>query len=206
MSIQTPIGLLSFPHLFVPRPPAQGAEPRFSCALLFDATAQKDPKFLALRKGVAAAIEDKWPGKARDPAFIARLRSPFRKTAEKDYQGYKDMIGGVYIQPWSKDRPGVVDARVQDITVPADVWSGQMARATVKPFAYDTSGNMGVAFNLNHVQICRTDGLRLDGRTTAAQDFETYGEVEDLAMADDSEPPFFLMPALIGGRPWLSAL
>ena len=190
MALQTPIGLLSFPHVFVARPAAPGAEPRFSCSLLFDTVAQKDPKFLALRQAVGAAIEERWPGKSKDPAFLAKLRSPFRKTSEKEYMGYKEMIGGIYISPWSKDRPGIVDARVQDIMVPADVWPGQMARATVRPFAYEISGNAGVSFNLNNIQICRTDGPRLDGRRSAAEEFDSVNAEDAGAMSMADEPPF----------------
>ena len=194
MTVQTPPGLLSFPHVFVPRPPAPGAEPRYSLCLLFDKIAQATPQFLALRKAVAAAIDDKWgPGKSRDTTFVAKLRSPFRRTEDKEYAGYKDMIGGLYISPWSNTKPGIVDANRQDITVPGDVWPGQLARASVSAFGYQTSGNMGVSFSLDNLQICRTDLPRLDGRKTAVEEFDTWvGEGGVLAMADDDEPPFLL--------------
>ena len=35
-SLMTPYGLLSFPNLFTPRAPAEGAEPRYSINLVFD--------------------------------------------------------------------------------------------------------------------------------------------------------------------------
>lgn len=194
MAVRTPIGLLSYPHLFVARPAAPGADPRFSCALLFDKTAQQDPAFLELRKAVGAVIDEFFgAGKSRDKAFVSSIRSPFRRTDLKDTKGYKEMVGGIYIQPWSKERPGVVDARVQTITVPGDVWPGQMARATVRPFAYDVSGNKGVNFNLNNIQICRTDGTRLDDRRQATDEFDPYGS-GDVGGYDDDEDaaPFML--------------
>ena len=77
MAVRTPIALLSYPHLFVARPAAPGADPRFSCALLFDQAAQKDPAFLELRKAVGATIDDMWgAGKSRDKDFVASIRSP----------------------------------------------------------------------------------------------------------------------------------
>jgi hypothetical protein len=190
MSVQTPLALLSFPSLFVARAPAPGAPVRYSCCLLFDQTAQRTPAFKLLRQSVVEAIENTWPGKLKDKTFAARLRSPFRKTEEKDYNGYREMVDGLYIQPWSKVRPGIVDAQRIDITVPDDVWPGQLVRATVNPFTYDTSGNIGVSFNLNNIQICRTDGPRLDGRRSPQQDFDDYNDENELAMADDDEPPF----------------
>src|SRR5580765_1069909 len=101
MAILTPLAVLSFPHLFVARPPAPGAQPRYSCCLLFDQTAQRSPQYKVLKQAVAEAIENAWPGKSRDRAFMARLRDPFRPTDEKDYNGYREMEGGWYIQPWS---------------------------------------------------------------------------------------------------------
>lgn len=205
MAVRTPIGLLSYPHVFVARPAAPGAEPRFSCALLFDKTAQADPAFMELRKAVGVVIDETFgAGKSRDRAFVASLRSPFRRTALKKAKGYADMVDGIYIQPWSKDRPGVVDARLQTITFPGDVWPGQMARATVRPFAYDVSGNKGVNFNLNNIQICRTDGPRLDDRKRAEEEFDPYGEAGAGAYGDDDDDdaPFMLAwrPSLVDVR------
>jgi hypothetical protein len=187
VSVRTPIGILSFPNLFAPRPRAPGQDPVYQCSLLFDREAQRDPAFAALRQAVRDEIDDQWgTGKSKDEAFMKGLRSPFRPCAEKTYKGY-DIPGGVFISPWTKSKPGLVDARKHDIIVPEDVWAGQLARVTVSPFAYEASGNRGVSFALNNVQICRADGPRLDGRRTAADDFD---EVDDggLVGADDEIP------------------
>ncbi len=164
-TIRTPIGLSSFCHLFTPRPPAQGAEPRHSLNILFDKEAQNTPEYAALKKAAADAIAEKWgtnPPKG--------LRSPFRDAGEKGYEGYED--GVIYINAWSKQKPGIVDARLQDVLVPDDVFPGQLVRATVSSFAYDKSGNRGVAFSLQNVQICKKDMPRLDGKRAAKSDFD----------------------------------
>lgn len=187
-SFRTPIGILSFPVLFSPRPRSPGQEPDYHCSLLFDQAAQRDPAYLALRKAVAEEIENKCGvGKSRDQAFVATLRMPWRPCAEKQYKGY-DIPGGVYISPWTKTRPGVVDAQRNEIMVPEDVWAGQLVRATVAPFYYHTSGNKGVNFALNNLQICRTDGERLDGRIAAKVDFDDYLGPGAAVMADDEIP------------------
>ena len=54
-SVRTPIGVLSFPVLFSPRPRAPGQEPCYQCSLLFDQTAQKDPAFELLRSRARAS-------------------------------------------------------------------------------------------------------------------------------------------------------
>ena len=99
---------------------------------------------------------------------MAGLRSPFRPTAEKQYSGY-DIPGGIFISPWTKSKPGLVDAVRNEIMVAEDIWAGQLVRATVSPFYYNTSGNRGVSFGLNNLQVCRTDGPRLDGRSAPSQ-------------------------------------
>src|SRR5262245_41385972 len=122
-SIRTPVAILSFPVLFTPKPRAQNGEPVFSCCLLFDKTAQSTPEFGNLRKAIDECIDLKWgKGKAADKEFRRTLRLPLRRCEEMDYAGY-DIPGGLFISPWSNNRPGIIDAWQNDITVPADVWA-----------------------------------------------------------------------------------
>lgn len=190
-SLITPTGVLSFPVLFTPRPVVQGGEPRYSLNLIIDAQGQKTPEFQALRRAVAQTIDAKWgDGKSRDKAFVAKLRNPFLSTADQDYAGYDDP-DAVFIRPWSKNKPGLVDAYRNEITVPGDVWAGQLVRCSVNTFAYEQSGNRGVSFGLNNVQVCRTDGVRLDGRQSASKEFGDYDDGTNAGakqMADEDIP------------------
>lgn len=171
MALRTPIGILSFPNLFVARAAVQGGEPRFSLNLIFDEPATKSPEYQALRAAVAEAIDNEWGvGKSKDAKFVQGLRLPFRKASEKQYAGYDK--GVIFVHAWSKQKPGVVDAQRQDILVPDDVWAGQLARATVRCFAYNQSGNKGVSFALENVQIAKKDMPRLDGRVAANAAFD----------------------------------
>jgi len=188
LSLRTPIGILSFPVLFTPRPVVPGGEPRFSLNLLFDPTAQKAPEFAALKRAVAQAIDEKWgQGKSQDANFIKRLRLPFLPCKDMTYDGY-DIPGGIFIRPWTKNKPGIVDAQRQEITVPGDVWAGQNVRCTVTPFPYEQTGNRGISFGLNNLQICRTDGKRLDGRKKATEDFPD--DLGDASGPADDDIPF----------------
>lgn len=169
-SVVTPIGLLCFPALFEPKAAAQGGEPRYSCILGFDELALKTAAYQNLRKAALAAITDKWgAAKAGDSNFLRGLRMPFRQASEKEYAGFDRFE--IFISPWSKNQPGVIDLNGAEIVVPGDVWAGQLARATVRAFAYENSGNKGVAFGLEHVQIVKADGERIDGRRSASQAF-----------------------------------
>lgn len=184
-ALLTPTGVLSFPHLFVAKAPVPGADARFSMTLIFDEAAQKSAEYAALKKAVMECIAAEWgEAKAKDANFIKTLRLPFRKADEKSqYAGYNE--GSFFISPWSKFKPGIVDARRNEILVPDDVFAGQLARATVVAFPFSTSGNKGVAFMLNNVQIVKKDMPRLDGRRAAADDFGAVDTDDDTTDTDD---------------------
>ncbi len=182
----TPFGILSFPNLFTPRPPAEGADPRYSLTLVFDQQAQASNEFKILKDAVAQCAREKWGNK-----MPSNLRSPFRDAAEKDYAGYEE--GFIFINAWTKTAPGLVGPSREDILDPNDIWAGQLARASVKPFAYDNSGNKGVAFGLENVQIGKFDMPRLDGRTAAHKAFgdaDVSSYMADTPNNSDSDFPF----------------
>jgi hypothetical protein len=74
-----------------------------------------------------------------------------------------------------------VDRSVQPILDSSEVYSGCYARVSINAFAYNTNGNRGISFGLNHVQKTR-DGDFLGGRTRAEDDFEA---LEDADSDDD---------------------
>lgn len=181
-SIQTPTGMMMFPHLFVPRPVVQGGDPRFSMILVFSPDQQKHPAYAQIKQGVADAIDNKFgTGKSRDVQWLRQVKftSPFRPAEEKSqYQGFN--TGSIFIAPWTKTRPGLIDAHRQEITVPADVWAGQLARCFVSFYAYQVSGNTGCSLMLENVQVVKSDMPRMDGRQSADKAFDPVDEERDI--------------------------
>jgi len=185
--MMTPIGMLSFPRLFSPQASAFGQEPRYSCAILFDPAAQSSPEYISMKKAVMEVGVAEWGSdRMKDGNFVRTLRLPFRSCDEKQFEGYE--AGWVFINARSKDKPGVIDGRLQDITAEADIWPGQLGRLYISPFAYEVSGNRGVAFALNHVQITRKDMPRIDGRIAANKAFPAVDDPS--ASKDDDNLPF----------------
>lgn len=179
-AILTPVGIASFLNLKDARPVVAGGEPRFSLNLLFDENAQKTAEWKALQEACREAAKDKWP-----KGVPANMRSPFRDGAEKEgtYAGYRS--GLIFINPWTKERPGVVDRQRNEILDLSTVWAGWEARAFVRPFAYDQGANKGVGLLLDCVQFIR-EGERLDGKANAGKAFpELPGDD-----ASDNEIPF----------------
>lgn len=162
--VTTPYFLLSFPNVFVPKPRAQGGEPVFSISMVFDEKARETDEYAFMIEQIKAAAREKWGDK-----LPVGMRNPVRDGAEKDYDGYGE--GKVFVSAWTKNKPGIVDAQLNDVLTSDEVWAGQIARATIKPFAYDNSGNKGVSIALENLQIVKKDMPRLDGRQAANKAF-----------------------------------
>lgn len=108
---------------------------------------KKDPK-----------AEAKWGSK-----FLAAMRTPLRDgDTERDTEKAPEFKGHYFINANSYNKPGVVDAQMQEIINPSDLYSGCYGRISVVPAAYNTDGNRGIKLYLNNVQKL-ADGERLGG-------------------------------------------
>lgn len=174
-SLNTPYATLSFQNLTTPRARAEGADAVYSCTLIFDQKAQKSDAYKAMVNAVTELARKEFGPKANIKAI---LEAVIKDAGTKDYEGFEQ--GHTFINPWSKNKPGVVDRNREDVLLPEEIWSGQLVRANISPFAWKNSGKMGVSFGLNHVQIIDTDRPRLDGRPTARSAFDD-GEVSETA-------------------------
>lgn len=170
LRVITPEAILSYPHLWQPKAAAEDQEPRYSCCLVFPAGSD----LRALKAAVIEAAKVKWGDKATKMIRDGKLRMPFRDDAEE--RGYPE--GSVFVNARSKTAPGIVSiypdpetGKPTPITDPEQVYPGCYVRASVTAFAYDRSGNRGVAFALNNLQKIR-DGERLDSRKRAEDEFE----------------------------------
>jgi hypothetical protein len=140
-------------------------KPKFSIRAAFPPTAKLD----ALKKEAEMAAREKWGDK-----IPKTLRSPFRLNEELE----NPIVGigdGWVIMSFSANedkRPGIVDAKLQDIIDDSDVYSGAWYRAQVRAFAYENAGNKGVSFGLQNVQKLRDDDLIGSGRIPASKAFE----------------------------------
>ena len=169
-NILTPEFRASFVHVFTPQKAMEAGKPdKYSITMLFAPGADLS----ALKKAATDALQEKFGARLTDPvkgpALKARLRSPFRDQGEKAYDGY--VPGAIFVTATSKNQPGVVDQNLQDIVDPSQFYSGAYARATLRAFAYEQAGNVGVSFGLQNIQKLR-DGESLSGRMKAQDEFE----------------------------------
>ncbi len=141
------------------------SKPKYSIRAAFPPTAKLD----ALKKEAQAAAVEKWGDK-----LPKTLRNPFRLNEELEAPivGIGDDWIIMSFSANEDRRPGVVDAKLQDIIDDADVYSGAWYRCQVRAFAYDTAGNKGVSFGLQNVQKLRDDDPLGNGRIPASKAFE----------------------------------
>jgi hypothetical protein len=161
----------SYCHVFEPHSVEEGGTKKYSVVLLIP---KKDKKLLAkIQVAIEAAIED---GKVKLGGKIPKnLKTPLR-DGDDEKEDDENYAGMMFISANSHTRPGVVDENVQAIIDREDFYSGCYGRASINFYAFNTSGNKGIACGLNNVQKLE-DGERLSGGSSAEEDF---GDVDDL--------------------------
>lgn len=143
-----------FPNLFEPGLPDDNGIRYYETDLLFSPEAQKTAEYAAMKKVMAEAANEKWP---KDKP--SKVRSAFRPAPEKvrekngePYYPADQFAGWELVRVKTKQKPGIVDGQLREITDPSEVYAGALVRCTVNPNAYSVKGNSGVSFWLNNVQ------------------------------------------------------
>lgn len=165
---------LSFAHLFEPYAAQAGQDPKYSCMILIP---KSDTNTLdKIRNAQKLAAEN---GKAKFGGRVpANLATTLRDADEEaDLEKYPEMAGHYFMNLNSKKQPGLVDRNREPIIDSTELYSGCYARVQIGAFAYNTNGNKGISFGLNHVQKW-ADGEALDGSTKAEDVFDPIPEDE----------------------------
>lgn len=167
----------SYAHVFEPAS-IEGSEPKYSVSILID---KNDKKTLSRVKTAIEAAKQaglsKFGGK-----IPANLKLPLRDgdTEREDDEVY---AGKYFINANAKTKPGIVDKGGNPIIDSTEFYSGCYGHASVTFYAFNTSGNKGIACGLNNLMKTR-DGEMLGGRASAEDDFadlidEDFGDDED---------------------------
>lgn len=155
----------SYAHVFEPSAINEGDDKKYSVAILIP---KKDKETIKkIEKAVAAAKE---AGKVKFGGKIpAGLKVPLRDgdIDREDDENYK---GCYFINASSKSKPGVVDQDLNPILDKEEFYSGCYGRASLNFYAFNVSGNRGVACGLNNLQKLE-EGLKLSGGSSASDDF-----------------------------------
>lgn len=181
----SPQGRVSFPEVFVPKAMEEGQKEKFSLTLLFDPAKMDDAqkaKLRAMKEAADKACREKFQVGLNENYKGKALTNPFRKSEEKP-----DLYepGQIFVKFSSMTKPGLVDAsRTAIAETSGDFYAGCWAHVTYTVYAYDQSGNRGVAFGLKNIQKTRDDDSFGGVRTTPDQDFDVL-ESAPAGGADD---------------------
>ena len=155
-----------------------GGTPKFSVSLLIP---KKDTVTVnKIKAAIEAAYregEAKLKGNGKTVPPLTAIKTPLRDgDAERpDDPAY---AGHYFLNANSATAPGIVDADCQPILTRSEVYSGVYGRASISFYAFNSSGNRGVACGLNNLQKTR-DGEPLGGRASAESDFSDFDDEDD---------------------------
>lgn len=155
-----------------------GGTPKFSVSLLIPKTDAVTVK--KIKAAIEAAYregEAKLKGNGKSVPPLTAIKTPLRDgDAERpDDPAY---AGHYFLNANSATAPGIVDADCQPILTRSEVYSGVYGRASISFYAFNSSGNRGIACGLNNLQKIR-DGEPLGGRASAESDFSDFDDEDD---------------------------
>lgn len=166
---------LSYVHVFEPYTNNPDQEAKYSCVILIPKSDKatirklKEAQQVALEAGkvkFGGSIPKNWKNTLHDGDEDADLEK------NPEYEGH------LYMSISSKTKPGVVDRALNPIMDSTEIYSGCYARVSINAFPFNTQGNKGVSFGLNHIQKM-ADGDFLGGRSRAEDDFEPLDEEDE---------------------------
>lgn len=166
---------LSYVHVFEPFSNNPDQDAKYSCVLLIPKSDRTTIK--KLKDAQQAALEQ---GKAKQ--FGGKIPVNWKNTLhdgdeDADLEKNPEYEGCLFMSVSSKTKPGVVDRALNPILDSTEVYSGCYARVSINAFPFNTQGNKGVSFGLNHIQKME-DGDFLGGRSRAEDDFDALDEDE----------------------------
>lgn len=168
-----------FSYLNVNEPKSiNGGAPKYSVSLIIPKT--DTVTIEKCKAAIQAAYEEgqsKLKGNGKSVPALKTLKTPLRDgdLERPDDPAY---AGSYFINANSATKPGVVDADLQPILDTSELYSGIYGRASVNFYAFNSSGNRGIACGLNNLQKLR-DGEPLGGKSRAEDDFSADDDDDD---------------------------
>lgn len=168
----------SYCNLFQPQA-RPGQDPKYSTTVLVPKsnTAAKAAIDAAIAEALEYGVSKRWNGvRPPQPAICVHDGDGPRPS---DGQPYGEECRNCWVFTASnKQAPFVVDANVQPIINPTEVYSGMWGNVNVNFFPYNSNGKKGIGCGLNGVQKIG-DGEPLSGRVTAEEAFKPVPPVNN---------------------------
>ena len=156
-----------------------GGTPKYSVSLIIP---KSDTKTIAkIKAAIEAAYQEgqsKLKGNSKNVPHLSSIRVPLR-DGDQERPDDPAYANAYFINANSATAPGIVDADRNPIISRSEVYSGVYGRASITFYAFNSSGNKGIACGLNNLQKIR-DGEPLGGKASAESDFATDEEEDFL--------------------------
>ena len=157
---------LSYANVWEPKS-INGGDPKYSCSIIIPKSDTETVN--AINAAIDCAIKEgigKFGGKT-PPKGALKLPLRDGDTERPDDPAY---AGASFVNANATSAPGIVDADRNPILTRSEVYSGVYGRASITFYAFNSSGNRGIACGLNNLQKIR-DGEPLGGKASAESDF-----------------------------------
>lgn len=180
----------SYVNLFQPRAPFNNpnGEPKYGCTILLPKsnTAAKAAIDQAIAQAIELGVTKCWGGvRPPQPAICVHDGDGPRPS---DGSSFGEECRGCWVfTASSKQAPFVVDAQVQNIIDPTQVYSGMWGNVNVNFFPYNQAGKKGIGCGLNGVQKTR-DGEPLGSHISAQDAFQPVAGAATAAPAYGTAP------------------
>ena len=159
----------SYANVWVPTSMGDDSVKKYSVSLIIPKSDEKTIRAIktAIENAVANGLNEKFGGK--DPRKMPNFKWPLRDgdTEREDDPVYANSY---FINATSTIKPGIIDRNNQEIIDETEFYSGCYGKASINFYAFNTSGNRGIACGLNNLQKIR-DGEPLGGKSRAEDDF-----------------------------------
>lgn len=154
----------SYANVFEPRAISEDQKAKYSVSIIIP---KKDKKTIAkIEAAIKAAAED---GKAKFGGKVPKKYKQPLRDGDEDREDDEAYENSMFINANSLNRPGLVDENLDPIMDKEDFYSGCYGRASVNFYAYNVSGNIGIACGLNNLQKLE-EGEKLGGAAASAED------------------------------------
>ena len=166
---------LSYANIWKPKAMAEGQEEKYSVSLLIPKSDTKTVN--AIKQAIKTAAEEaqhtKFGGKVP-----GNLKSPLR-DGDDERSDDPNYAGHYFMNCSSKSKPIIVDRRREQIVNEDEVYSGCFAHVSVNFYAYNTSGNKGVACGLGNIQKVADGDPLSGGKGNIESEFKVLDEDDD---------------------------
>lgn len=208
--IITPIGIVSFPHIYEPDSDGDYSDNKYKVTFLVPKNKEEDIK--KLKMTALKVAREEWGEKVKfnelefplydgdDKATTADEKAKKEGNAKKvgNWDAYKDHL---YFTAKSYRQPGIVGPDSKPLPSGEDIKGGDFCRISISLVAYERpivnvvdgkkkhTDQKGVTFRLENIQKVKT-GKRFDGSSAPEDDFDPVDSSELLDDDLSSSDPF----------------